>query len=310
MLHNKTQRAHLYVLIANICFGVNFSFVKILSATNSAGQKYMGAFALNVCRVCIATLLFWVLYFILPKKETIKKEHWGRLFLCAICGVVLNQTLFIKGLHFTSTIHAALLILVTPVFITVLSLWVNKEKLTHKKILGFVLAICGAILLTLQKENEKVGSNIFLGDVFIILNAIVYAIYFIIVKPLMQQYHPLTIIRWVFTLAIPFIVGLGYNEFTAVDFGLWQPKQYWALVGVVIGASFIAYLCNAIALQQIGATKTGSYIYLQPFIATLMAMLFLNDTVSWQKLLSGALIIFGVSFINAIKIKPLDTQKS
>lgn len=286
------------VLIANFCFAINFSLVKMLTNSTPNLKAFIGPYALNVIRVGVATILFWLLYLYTPHKEKILKAHYGRFFACAICGVVLNQTLFIGGLVLTSTIHAAILILGTPIFITLITIIFYKEKVTLIKIIGFIIALSAAVLLALQKENVHIGSNILVGDVLVLLNAIAYAMYFVIAKPLMAHYKPLTVIRTIFTLACPIMLAIGFNQIQLLNFGIWQWQHFVALSGIVLGATFIAYLCNAIALQTIGAARTGAFIYTQPVIATIIAVLFLGDTLTWQKLIAAILIVGGVVLIN------------
>ena len=136
----------------------------------------------------------------------IQRKHIGRFFLCGLTGVAVNQMLFIKGLTMTSTIHASLLMLCTPLLITLFAFWVLKEKVTLMKAAGLALGIGGSILLILTKENApKIESN-WLGDLLIVANAISYAIYFILVKPLMKEYTAIHVIRWVFTFGLLMIL--------------------------------------------------------------------------------------------------------
>ena len=105
----------------------------------------------------------------------IKKKHLVRFLLCGLTGVAINQTLFIKGLTMTSTIHASLLMLCTPLLITLFAFWILKEKITIAKIAGLALGISGALLLVMSKEiNGTASLN---GDLFIVLNAIAYTFY-------------------------------------------------------------------------------------------------------------------------------------
>jgi drug/metabolite transporter (DMT)-like permease len=301
---NHNQKAIFCVVLANICFGVNFSFVKTICVASDSHGVLLAPYGLNIIRVTVASLLFWLLYFIAPTKENIQTKHLGRFTLCAITGVIINQSLFIKGLALTSTIHASLLILVTPVFITLLAWVVLKENITKLKLAGLSVALIGAILLAFQKEKNTVGANILLGDVYIVINAISYAVYFMIVKPLIQVYKPLTVIRWVFTFSLPIMWVIGFNQLAVVQFSNWTVTHYGALAGVVLGATCIAYLCNAYALHHIGAARTGSFIYIQPFIATIIAIAFLQDSLQWQKCVAGILIMLGVLLINWVKAVP------
>ncbi len=301
---NNNRNAILCVVLANICFGINFSFVKTICVATETHSALLEPYGLNIIRVTVASLLFWLLYIISPNKENIQTKHLGRFFLCAITGIIINQSLFIKGLALTSTIHASLLILATPVFITLLAWFVLKENISTRKLLGLCTALVGAVLLAFQKEKNSVGSNILLGDVYIIINAISYAIYFMLVKPLTKVYKPLTVIRWVFTFSLPIMWCIGFSQLTAVQFSVWTSNDYIALAGIVLGATCIAYLCNAYALHHIGAARTGSFIYIQPFIATVIAITFLHDTLQWQKCVAGILIMTGVLLINWVKKTP------
>ena len=114
----------------------------------------------------------------------------------------------------------------------------------------------------------------------------------------MVHYKPLTVIRIIFTLAFPFMLVIGFTQLQNVNFSDWQWHHFAALSGIVLGATFVAYLCNAVALQTIGAARTGSFIYTQPIIATFIAVAFLGDTLTWQKIIAALLIVCGVMLIN------------
>jgi drug/metabolite transporter (DMT)-like permease len=132
-------KAHLAVLTANILFGINFSAVQFIT------QKFIQPFGLNVVRVVVSTALFWLLAVIFKSSVKIKREHIGRFILCAITGVAINQLLFIKGLSMSLVIHASLLTLVTPIFITFIAAYLLKEKFSALKIAGLILGITGAV---------------------------------------------------------------------------------------------------------------------------------------------------------------------
>ncbi|ULQ55763.1 DMT family transporter [Flavihumibacter rivuli] len=284
----RDLKPHLAVLAANVFFGINFSAVQHIT------RGFIQPFGLNMIRVGICVILFWLLLLFYPSKAGIRKEHFPRFFLCSLTGVVINQLLFIKGLSMTLSIHAALLILVTPIFITFVAAWLDKESLTIWKILGLSLGIGGAALLVAGKESKGGGNNILVGNILIIINAISYAFYFALVKPLMKAYRPTHVIRWVFTLGLPFMVFFGWEEFKAVQWSGFQEKEWAALALIVLGATFFAYLFNIYGISKLGAGITGSYIYTQPIFATIIAVFFLGEHLTWPKVLAALLIVSGV----------------
>jgi drug/metabolite transporter (DMT)-like permease len=235
-------------------------------------------------------------------KAGIKKEHIVRFLLCGVTGVAINQTLFIKGLTMTSTIHASLLMLCTPLLITLFAFWILKEKITVAKIAGLVLGISGALLLVMSKEiNGTASLN---GDLFIVLNAIAYTFYFILVKPLMNEYPPLQVIRWVFTFGFIMILPFGWTQFSAVQWPSFEWSHWISLASIVICGTFLAYLFNVYGLKQLGAGITGSYIYTQPVFAAIIATLFLNEQFTIEKVIAGCMIFIGV-FLVSRKAPPI-----
>lgn len=289
---NNNTKAHLAVLGANLIFGANYSVVKNIS------PRLTGPFGLNLMRVSVTIVLLWLLYLIRPSTAAIKKKDIGRFVLCGLTGVAINQLLFIKGLTMTSPIHASLLILATPIFITILAVWFAKEKFTYYKAIGLLLGISGAVLLVLQKEHQTIGSNILLGDIFCTLNAISYAVYFILVTPLMKEYPPIHVIRWVFTFGTLMILPFGLGEFLQINWGLYHFADYTSLAFVVLAATFFAYLFNIYGLAHLNPSTVGAYIYLQPVYAAVIAIIFLGEQLTWQKIAAAVLIFSGVYLAN------------
>jgi len=166
------------------------------------------------------------------------------------------------------------------------------------RIAGLLLGIGGAAVLILSKEKSGSGSNVLLGDLFIIINAISYSFYFVLVKPLILKYSPLQVITWVFTMGSAFIIPVGWQEFVAIPWESFTPLNLTAIAFVVLGATFLAYLFNIYGLHHLNASATGAYIYLQPIFATVVAMIFLDEPFSWLKGISAIMIFTGVYLVN------------
>lgn len=229
-------------------------------------------------------------------KPGIARKHWGRFILCGLTGVAINQMAFIKGLTMTSAIHAALLMLCTPLLITVLAFWILKERMTIFKAAGLALGIGGAVLLISSKDN--MGAASVLGDVLIVVNAVAYTFYFILVKPLMQAYSPLHVMRWVFTIGFFMILPFGWSQYTEIDWAQYDTSHFISLAFVVFCGTFLAYSFNIYGIRHLGAAVTGSYIYTQPILAAIVASIFLDETFSATKILAGVLIFAGVFLVS------------
>jgi drug/metabolite transporter (DMT)-like permease len=291
---NTSLKAHIAVLLTNLFFAANFSLVKFIS------PSLVGPYGLNIIRVGVSLCLFWLVWSFGKTGARIQKKHIPRFIICGLTGVAINQMLFIKGLTMTSTIHASMLMLCTPLLITLFAFWILKESVTLIKIAGLLSGIGGATLLIMNKETT--GTATLNGDLLIVMNAISYAFYFILVKPLMEEYHPLHIIRWVFTIGLILILPFGWAQFDAVNWSLFTWKDLAALVMIVFFGTFLAYSFNIYGIRHLGAATTGSYIYTQPVFAALVAIFFLGEELTIEKELAALLIFTGVFLVSRKKI--------
>jgi drug/metabolite transporter (DMT)-like permease len=292
LLKTNTQ-AHVALLLTNLFFAINLSAVKHLTSNNLAMP-----FGINVVRVGVSVVLFWILFLIKPQSVKIEKQDWGRFFLCALTGVAINQLLFLKGLSLTYSIHASLLMLTTPILIVFIAAWLLKEKISILKIIGLALGIAGAAVLILGKEKSGQGNEVLFGDLLIITNAIAYTFYFILVKPLMKRYDAIVVIRWVFTIGLFMVLPFGWAEFTQIQWQQFNAIDFTCMGLVVFTGTFLAYLFNVYGIKILGPTIAGFYIYTQPVFAAIIAMIFLKENLLLYKIIAAMLIFAGVYLAN------------
>ncbi len=297
------------LLGTNLFFAINLSAVKYLTSNN-----FMQPFGMNVIRVGVSVLLFWLLFLIYPSKEKIDRGDTGRFLLCALTGIAINQMLFLKGLSLTYSIHAVLLMLTTPILITIIAAWILKERLNIYKIAGLALGVSGAVVLITARQGSGSGENVLLGDLLVLINAVSYTFYFILVKPLMLKYNPVQVIRLVFTYGLLMVLPFGWNEFVAIEWNSFGATEYTCIGLITIGGTFLAYLFNVYGIKVLGASVAGAYIYIQPVFATIIAMIFLKEQLETYKLLAAALIFTGVFLCNKTRenrqvSRSLDNQR-
>lgn len=282
-------KAHLALLGTNLFFATNYSAIKYFTS-----HHYAGPFGLNIIRVGVSLILFWILFLFKPTSNRIGKKDLLSLILCAVAAILLNQLLFIKGLSLTLPIHASLLTLITPILIIILAAAILKERLTNSKIMGVILGVSGAGLLVSSSEISVAGDNIPFGDFLVILSSIAYTFYFIMVKPLMDKYTPIMVVRWIFTFGFFMTLPLSYHEFNSISWEIFTLKDWLLLFMVVIPGTFFAYIFNVYGIKILNASTAGAYIYSQPVFAVIIAMIFLKEELSLYKILAAALIFGGV----------------
>jgi drug/metabolite transporter (DMT)-like permease len=283
----KRWQAHLAVFTANVIYGANYSIAKTVT------PLYIKPFGFIVLRAWVATCLFWLAGFFFPYQK-IRKADWGRLVLCAAFGVAINQLLFFKGISLTSPINAGLMMISNPIFVLIIAFVLLKEAITLKHITGIVLGITGCALLILYGAKGNLTQSSPAGDLCILINAFSYAVYLVIVKPLMKVYHPVTIMKWIFLLGSVMVLPFGYSEFSQVHWSQFDNSLWMATAFVVIGSTFLAYLFNTLGLVTLSAGVVSIYIYLQPLLAAGFAILCGKDTLHWIHLVAAVFIFSGV----------------
>ncbi len=290
---NEKQKAIAAVLLGNFFFGTSVIAVKHIS------PSLIAPIALTAIRIAVTTFLFWSMFAIKPVRIGIIQKDYLRLLLCAIAGITMNQTFAIRGMSLTSPIHAALLILTTPITITFLAAWFLKERLTPVKLIGLFLGVSGGALLVFSRDlSDKAGAQQTLGDMFVIMGAISYSAYVISIKPLMIKYKANHILQWVFFFGAWVSVPLGWSEFRKIHWPAFDGLSWFCLVYVVLGATFFAYRLMNYSISKLGAAVTGSYIYTQPFFASIASMVILHETLSLPKIGAAVLIMGGVFLAN------------
>ena len=290
---NPHLKAHLGLLGTNLFFAINYSAIKYFTSNH-----YAGPFGINIIRISVSLVLFWSLFLFKRPEKKIEKKDIPAFLLCALTAIALNQMLFIKGLAFTFPIHAALLTLITPILITIIAARVLREKITLERSFGLLLGALGAILLITNREVSLPGENKVLGDILVILSAVAYTFYFILVKPLMNKYSPIQVIRWLFTFGFLMILPFCFHELTEITWPVFTFKDWFLLFLIVVPGTFLAYIFNVYGIKKLSASTAGAYIYSQPVFAVLIAMIFLKEELSFVKVIAALLIFAGVYLSN------------
>ena len=286
----KSTKVHGSLFLVALIYAATFTIAKEVM------PQYIKPMGLITIRVWGAVSLLWVTHFLFVKESIYGKKDFLMLLKCAVFGVAANMLLFFKGLAITTPINAAILMVTTPLFVAFFSFFLLNEKATKLKVIGLCCGVIGAILLLLG-PSLSFNSTTLWGDLMVMANAIIYAYYLIIAKPLLHKYSPITVIKWTFFFGGLLVIPFGFTELQEVQ---WHtiPNSIWsAIVFLIIGATYITYVLNAWALRNANATLVGAYIYLQPVLATIIAVSIGKDSLTLPKVLFSLLIFIGVYLV-------------
>jgi len=296
---NKTLTAHISLLIANLIYALNFTIAKDVM------PNFILPSAFILLRVIGALFLFSFSYFIFFFQK-IEFKDILRFAICGLFGVAINQLFFFEGLNLTTPINAAIVMTTNPILVMLLSFIIVKEAISFRKILGITLGFVGASTLILSDGAIDLSSNNSTGNLFVFINATSYGLYLVIVKPLLNKYHPLTVLFYVFAFGLLFVLPFGYDDLTNVKWGTIPVNIYLEIIFVVVCTTFIAYLLNSSALKTLTASTVSIYIYLQPILASLFAIFLGADFLDEKKIIASVLIFSGVYLVS---IRPSESMK-
>lgn len=283
-------KAHLFVLAANIIYGINYSVGKVaLSA--------LPPFGIVLLRVTGALIIFSVLHRLTGNEKTDRADH-KKLLLASVFGVALNQLLFFTGLSLTSEIHSALIMITTPLIVLIMAWIILKERITFLKLSGIAIGAAGVALLITSGVRDASSPANWTGDIFIMLNATSYAIFLIIAKPLMRKYSPYTLAKWIFIYGFFMVLPFGIRDVSHIQWQQLSGAVIGALIYVVAGATVLAYLFNILGLNLGSPALVSIYIYTQPVIASLIAVIAGNDQLTWMKVISALMVFGGVALVS------------
>lgn len=287
---------------ASVLYGINHTIAKGLM------PDVIQPYGFILLRVSGAALLFWLVSLFLPS-EKIANKDWFRFILCAFFGMVCNMLMFFKGLSLSTPINSSVIITIAPVLLLILSAIFLGEKITWFKSIGIGMGLMGAMALVFfGLKTQPNAPNIPLGNLLFIGNATSYSIYLILVKPLVAKYSSITLMKWFFLFAFLINLPIGYAEFSEVGWAALTFGEIGKLLYVVVGTTFLTYLFNIFALKQLSPSTIGAFIYLQPVIATFVAVLAGVDSLTPLRIMAAILIFAGV-YLSTLKRKGIHSNE-
>ena len=294
---DKRTLGFLAALGATIIYGLNHTIAKNVMPT------YITPFGFILLRVLGAAILFWLVSFFI-KPEKIQKKDWPRLIACSFLGMVINMLAFFKGLELSTPVNSSVIITISPIIVFIFSAILLKEKIQFLKTIGIISGFVGAVILVLYTSKTGINApNIPLGNVLFIVNSFAYGLYLVLVKPLIEKYNIITLLKWLFLLAIFLNLPVTFNEFVSVKWSDLPIKDaVLPMLFVVVGTTFCTYLFNAYALRTLSPSTVSSFIYLQPIVGIVYAVSTKSDTLSLVSVTGMILIFIGIYLVTKKKV--------
>lgn len=279
------------ILVATIFWGVNVSFTKALI------PQWMTSESISAVRLVGGCLLFW-LASLFVRNARIDRADWKLILLGGVIGLFGFIYLFVMSLRYGNPIDISIIMTLPPMFVLLMCVLFRHARPSWIELAGVAVSFVGAVIVILDGNSGKAGSDNLLGDVLAVASCICYAFYLVILEQPTRKYPPVTLLRWVFLFsAIPgAFLAIGFDKLPILHASVAAP---WLEIGfILLCPTFIAYFLVQPAIRSIGSELVSLYQYLLPVFATVSAVLMGLDTLRWAQVAAMAVIIAGMVLTN------------
>ena len=281
-------RMHLLMLLVTVCWASNII----------AGKEALtgfGPLALAQVRVLGVAIIYALCF--LPagglRHLHLPRRIWWFLAAMALNGVALNQLTFIGGMARSTVAHTGLIVAMGPVMVLVIAVLIRLEPLTAGKLAGMMIAFAGAGILTSDKAGQGIAAH-WAGDLILLVGTMVFAVYIILVKEVVNDLDGLTLNTITFVLGALIMLPFCAHALVNTPWASISPKAWWGLAFLVIPGSAISYMIFAYVMTELPASRVAAFSYLQPVIASGLGIWVLSERLTAKVVIGGSLILAGV----------------
>lgn len=225
-------------------------------------------------------------------RPPLRRDEYPQLCMIGVCGIAVNQVCFLIGLSLTSASHAALVIGLTPFMVLFLAWFRGQEAFTSNRAIGLAVAVCGMALL--QKPSASAQTASLLGDVLILGAGLSFAVYTVFGKELAAEHGGMAVIAVSYAAGAIFLLPMTLFFASRFDFSQVSAAAWWSFGYMSVVSSVLCYIGWAYALKRLSASRLTAFSYLQPLVATLLALPMLGEPITAALVSGGGLIMAGV----------------
>jgi drug/metabolite transporter (DMT)-like permease len=224
----------------------------------------------------------------------------GYFALLGFIGITFHQWLQSTGLVTAQASTTAWIVATTPVFMALLGWSFLRERLDPYQVFGIAIAAIGVILVVSEGDLASLGVGEFgtPGDILILISAANWAVFSALSRRGLGKYPANWMLLyvmgfgWLFT-SVLFFAGPGFSEIGQLSLSGWL-----GILFLGVACSGLAYIFWYDALKAVPASQVGSFLYLEPLVAVIVAALLINEPVFWVSIIGGGTILLGVWLVN------------
>ena len=286
-------KGHFSIAGAYFIFGLNVVLCKDI-----ANAQAVAPIVLFTLRALGASALFWLGSLFLPG-ETVDLRDLPKIAAASFLGLFGPQVTFLVGITMSTSIDTAILGTLGPVFTMLFAFFFLGEPITGKKAGGVAVSLAGGLFLIFNSvHGGGASATTPLGFVMLLLNSISFSLYLGIFRPLIAKYSVVAFMKWSFLFSLLMALPFSFRGLLSTDYAAIPSQVVWEIGYLIVFATVIAYYLIPYGQRFLRPTLVSMYNYLSPMVATVVSIWTGLDTLTWQKVLAAALIVFGVVMVS------------
>lgn len=293
-------RYNIVLIVSNILFGVSFSvYVSLLRDTLSFEQLF-------ALQLLFSTVVFAPLAIVKPGFFALSLNDFGSIFIVALLVIFGWWYLLIAGASFTNPVDASTITTIGPLFTLIVAMIVESRRATKGEAIGIIVALLGIFALLYDRGRSLVndGEEGY-GNSLILCAVVAIATNTVLITPVLRRHGTVVVMGWYYIIGSLLALPILITEIPQLA------STYFSLVGVLelgyilLFGSWLPIYLLYIGSEHLTPTHTALYRYIQPVIATTMAVI-RGQTIIDRTNIVGAVLIF-VGMLCVIRFSPRTT---
>ena len=275
-----------------VIWGANFAVSKHILDHIGAGPFMFFRFALLPLLGMALLLIVWRTRI---ARTWPRREDLPRFIACALIGHTVHIAAVVHGMNLSTAFSSSLVLTSQPIFTLVILAALGAERLRTAQIVGTAVAGAG-LALFLSDKFAGGRAHAGLGDLLLLVAALSFSLYIILVQSLVKRYGPLIVLAYTLVFAAPPILVFTARSFIELDRAQLTPGVWLGLFWALVVSSFCGWLMWTWVNAVRGVARSAPFNYLMPPIAGVVAWLTLGEAFTWLKVLGAAITMAGVAW--------------
>jgi drug/metabolite transporter (DMT)-like permease len=258
-------------------------------------------FTLLIMRFAIALLVLGA--FVVVRKEYIAKKDYPLLMVIAFVGVTISIAAQFVGTKLSTAHMGALITSASPAFIAIFAVWLLKEKINTKQLIGILLATAG-VLIVIGVPDEADAQSSMIGNLILLVAAVSWGLYTVLSKKATQMYSSLAVTTYVALFGLIFTSPVMVWELSVTTVSWQFGWHIWAgvlYIGIISTAGAFYLWNKGFELMQAGSG--AGFFFIQPIVGAFLGWLLLHEHLGLGFFAGAVFIFLGVALSNLQKKK-------